>query len=141
MKPRISTRTHAILDYLTVGTFLTLPRVLGWSDRLTNAVTFLAIGKLGYTLMTRHEGGAVRILPTKAHLALDAAGGATLASLPWLLDEDDDVAKVTCAALGAFDIAAAPLTEPRSPYEHFEAQQQAVPVPARHWVPEIPSPT
>jgi hypothetical protein len=118
MDPRISSKTHAVVDYLTIGTLLTLPRVLGFSQKLTDAITTLALGQLGYTLMTRHEGGVVRVLPFKAHLVMDAVGGAGLATLPWTLGEDDDdTAKVTCAAMGAFEVMAAAMTEPRSQVE------------------------
>ena len=90
----ISTRAHGILDYLTIATFLTLPRVMGWSRGLTQGMTMLALGKLGYTLFTRHELGLVKKLPMQAHLALDAAGGAALCAMPTLLgDEDDEFAQ------------------------------------------------
>ena len=108
----ISTKAHGVLDYLTIATFLTLPRVMGWSKGLTDGMTALALGKLGYTLFTRHELGLVKKLPMQAHLALDAAGGAALCAMPTLLGDEDDVgAQAACCALGLFDIAAAPLTE------------------------------
>jgi hypothetical protein len=108
----ISTKAHGVLDYLTIATFITLPRVMGWSRGLTQGMTALAISKLGYTLLTRHELGAVKKLPMQAHLALDAAGGAALCAMPMLLGDEDDVgAAVACCALGLFDIAAAPLTQ------------------------------
>jgi hypothetical protein len=108
----ISTKAHGVLDYLTVATFLTLPRVMGWSKGLTDGMTALALGKLGYTLMTRHELGLVKKLPMQAHLALDAAGGAALCAMPMLLGDEDDVGACgACCALGIFDIVAAPLTE------------------------------
>jgi len=108
----ISTKTHGVLDYLTIATFFTLPRVMGWSRGLTQGMTALAAGKLAYTLMTRHELGLVKKLPMTAHLALDAAGGAALCAMPMLLGDEDDVgAQAACCALGLFDIAAAPMTE------------------------------
>jgi hypothetical protein len=110
----ISTQFHGVLDYLTIGTFLTLPRVMGWSKGLTDGMTMLALGKLGYTLMTRHELGLVKKLPMQAHLAMDAAGGAVLCAMPKLLGDEDDVgACAACCALGIFDIVAAPMTETR----------------------------
>ena len=110
----ISTKMHGVLDYLTVGMMLGLPRMLGCKRSFTDAVTCLALGKLAYALFTRHELGAVKVIPMKTHLALDTAGGATLAALPFLMDEDDPAARTACVALGIFDIAAAPLTETRS---------------------------
>jgi hypothetical protein len=111
MRKPISTQMHGVLDYLTVATFLTLPRALGCSERLSNAVGAVALGKLCYTLFTRHELGVVKAIPMKAHLAMDCVGGAAIASLPFLLEEDNEVATAALVALGAFDIAAAPLTE------------------------------
>lgn len=112
MHKPISTKAHGVLDYLTVATFLTLPRVMGWSKGLTDGMTALALGKLGYTLMTRHELGLVKKLPMQAHLALDAAGGAALCAMPMLLGDEDDVGACgACCALGILDIVAAPLTE------------------------------
>ena len=122
----ISTKTHGVLDYLTIATFITLPRVMGWSRGLTQGMTMLGLGKLGYTLFTRHELAPFKKLPMTAHLALDAAGGAALCAMPMLLgDEDDEGALETCCALGAFDILAAPLTETtmRRPEQTIEYRQ------------------
>ena len=113
----ISTRTHGLIDYLTIWTFLTLPRLLGWNKELTNAMTMVALGKLGYTLFTRHELGAVKAIPMKAHLALDAMGGAAVCALPFLTDEDDMTATVVCASLGLFDIGAATTTETEASFD------------------------
>ena len=123
----ISTRTHGVLDYLTIATFITLPRVMGWSKGLTQGMTLLGLGKLGYTLMTRHELGLVKKLPMTAHLALDAAGGAALCAMPMLLgNEDDEGAQAACCSLGLFDIAAAPLTQTtmRRPEQTVEYREQ-----------------
>ena len=87
----ISTKTHGVLDYLTIATFITLPRVMGWSRGLTRGMTMLGLGKLGYTLFTRHELAPFKKLPMAAHLALDAAGGAALCAMPMLLGDEDDV--------------------------------------------------
>ena len=108
----ISTKAHGVLDYLTVGAMLTLPRVMGWSRGLTQGMTLLGLGKLGYTLFTKHELGLVKKLPMQAHLALDAAGGAALCAMPMLLGDEEDVgACAACCAMGLFDIAAAPMTQ------------------------------
>ena len=67
----LSTRTHGVVDYLTAGTLLALPRAMGWGDRVTNLLTGAALGTVAYSLLTRYELGAVKVLPMKAHLALD----------------------------------------------------------------------
>ena len=106
----ISTKTHGILDYMTVGFALAFPRVLRCSNEFTNAVTMIALGKLGYAMMTKHELGAAKLIPMKAHLAMDAVGGATLAALPFLMDEENPAAVACAVGMGLFDIAAAPIT-------------------------------
>src|SRR3954453_3677533 len=104
----ISTKMHGVLDYMTIATFLTLPRVMGWSRGLTQGMTALALGKLGYPLFPRHELAPIKKLPMAAHLAMDAAGGAALCAMPMLLGDEDDIgAQAACCALGLFDIAAA----------------------------------
>lgn len=106
----ISTRTHGILDLVTAGTLLTLPRVLGWSERLTNTLTGAALGTLGYSLLTNYEFGLVRVLPMRAHLALDAINGMAFCGAPWLFPEEDDNTRATLIGIGLFEIGAAFLT-------------------------------
>ena len=36
---RMSTRTHGVLDFLTAGTLVALPRALGWGERVTSTLT------------------------------------------------------------------------------------------------------
>jgi hypothetical protein len=107
----ISTRTHGILDYVTAGFALTFPRLLRCSDGFTNAVTMLALGKLGYSMLTKHELGLAKVIPMKVHLAMDAVGGAAMAALPFVMDEDDPTAVACAVGMGLFDIAAAPMTQ------------------------------
>jgi hypothetical protein len=111
---RISTRTHAFLDFATVGFALIFPRLLGASDRFAQAITNLALGKIGYALLTRHELGLLRVIPMKTHLMLDAVAGAGVCALPFLVEEENEAVIACALGLGLFDIAAAPLTDTRS---------------------------
>ena len=111
MRKPISTQTHGVLDYLTVAMFATLPKLLGFNKPVTCAMQSLAVAKLAYALCTDHELGVVRKIPMKAHLVLDSIGGAGLAALPFLLDDDDDTAKAVCLTLGATDIVVGALTQ------------------------------
>jgi hypothetical protein len=124
----ISTKAHGVLDYLAVGTMFALPRAMGWSRGLTQGMTALALGKLGYTLCTRYELGLVKKLPMSAHLALDAAGGVALGLMPMLMGDEEDVgAQAACCTLATFEFLVAPLTETRLPFpveETFEFREQ-----------------
>lgn len=44
----------------------------------------LGVGALVYSLMTRYELGALKVIPFKVHLMLDIASGILLAASPWL---------------------------------------------------------
>jgi hypothetical protein len=129
MRKRISTKTHAFLDYLTIAKFLLLPRVMNFSPAVTNGMTAVGLVKLAYTLLTKHEGGVYKVLPMKAHLAMDVAGGAMLCALPFAADDADETEKGVCCALGGFDIVAAALTEPEmSPTSRAKIRQQIAPM-------------
>lgn len=82
----ISTQIHGVLDYVTGGTLLSAPKVLGIEDVPASArVLRLAGGGAAlYSMLTDYELGAVKLVPMPVHLALDAASGALLASSPWL---------------------------------------------------------
>jgi hypothetical protein len=109
---RISTRTHGVLDFLTAGTLVALPRVLGWGERVTNTLTGVAIGTLGYSLLTNYEFGVLRVLPMRGHLAIDAMSGVALCAAPAMFPEEDRSTHATLVALGLFEIGAAMLTQP-----------------------------
>src|SRR3954451_4361969 len=113
---RISTRTHGVLDFLTAGTLVTLTRALGWSREVTNLLTGAGLGALGYSVLTRYEWGLIKIMPMKAHLALDALSGASLCAAPLLLSDEEPEVKAALVGLGLFELAAALTTEtePRS---------------------------
>src|SRR5438309_1415816 len=109
---RISTRTHGVLDLVTAGTLVALPRMLGWGERVTKALTAVGIGSLGYSLLTDYEFGLVRVLPMRGHLALDAAAGAALCMSPTMFPEEDDSTHAALVGLGLFELGAALLTRP-----------------------------
>ena len=111
MQKLISTRTHGILDYVTVGFALAFPRFLPCKESTKNAITTLFLGKLGYAMLTQHEMGLYKLIGMKTHLALDCMGGATLCAIPFMTDEDDPGTIACCVGLGLFDIAAAPISE------------------------------
>ena len=107
----LSTRMHGVVDYLSVGTLLALPRALGWSTSVTRLLTNAALGTLGYSLMTRYELGLVKVLPMTGHLLLDGMSGALLCGAPFLFPNEDTSVKAALVGLGAFEIVTALNTE------------------------------
>ena len=106
-----STRMHGVLDFLTAGTLLTLPRALGWSEGVTRLLTNMALGTVGYSLLTKYEWGLVKVLPMKGHLLLDGISGASLLAAPLLFPDEDSSTTGALVALGLWELAASLTTE------------------------------
>lgn len=81
---KISTRTHGMIDYGTSLGMLVLPRLLRWNPGVVRLLMGSAIVTTIYSMMTKYELGVFKILPMKAHLALDGAQSMALASAPFL---------------------------------------------------------
>ncbi len=111
----IPTSVHGVLDYMTSGLLVALPRMMGWSKPATQFFTGAALGTLGYSLLTRYELGAVKVMPMEAHIGLDTLNGLTLLTSPfWLLRRETKDVRLTLIALGLYELAAAAMskTEP-----------------------------
>src|ERR687886_2946987 len=81
----IPTSVHGVLDYVTGSALLAAPELFGLKDVPPAALTprLAGTGATAYSLLTDYELGAVRLLPMRVHLVLDAASGALLAAAPW----------------------------------------------------------
>jgi hypothetical protein len=79
----------------------------------------MGVASTVYSLFTNYELGAVKKIPMKVHLALDAASGAFLAASPWLFGFAKKV-WIPFVAAGVFEIAAALFTKFEE--ESFEGQ-------------------
>ncbi len=82
----IPTFAHGILDYATGSALLAAPELFKLKDVPASALAprIAGGGAAAYSLLTDYELGAVKLLPMKIHLALDAASGVMLAASPWL---------------------------------------------------------
>lgn len=123
----LSTRMHGVLDYVMVAALLALPRMLGWSERVTMLLTVLAVGALVFTLLTRFELGLIKVLPMKVHLALDVLSGAALIGAALILADEPNAVRAMLAILGLFEILAVMITrtEPLIASAGHSAEAQA----------------
>src|SRR5215218_10080261 len=82
----IDATLHGVTDY-TVGTLLmtAFPRLAG-IEGTESARQIRTAGAVhaGYSTVTNYPLGAVKLLPFKAHLALDALGAIALAATPFV---------------------------------------------------------
>ena len=83
----LSPRLHGVVDYLAAASLLTLPFILGLGETQPLA-RWLAVGTgaavVVVSLLTNYRYGAVRVLPFRGHLAIDAAAATVFALAPAL---------------------------------------------------------
>jgi hypothetical protein len=112
----IDSTLHGVVDY-TAGAFLTtaFPKVAGIEG--TRAATQIRIAgaiHAAYSTLTDYPLGIVKVLPFKAHLALDALGAVALAATPFVTGQyrhgrDQWAPHV---ALSLFELASLAITDP-----------------------------
>lgn len=110
MNRPISTTTHGVIDYVTVGTLATLPRVLKWNPRLTNLLSGSAASILGYSLLTDYELSLAKIVPMKTHLALDGVSALLAGTAPLIARERRKDAIFTMLGVAIFAATVTMLT-------------------------------
>ncbi|MEN5434428.1 MULTISPECIES: hypothetical protein [Sphingobacterium] len=88
MRNLISTQWHAFLDYILAFTLLVGPWIFGYSeDHYGKLISVLAGGLIiVLSVLTRYEGGLIRIIPMPLHLNMDVVLGVFLIVSPFVLD-------------------------------------------------------
>ncbi|MFL5772508.1 MAG: hypothetical protein ACJ75F_05070 [Flavisolibacter sp.] len=89
----IETKTHGILDYLTGILLILSPWIFDFNEGGAETIipVVLGAGVIMYSLLTDYEMGGSYKITMKTHLLLDFAGGALLATSPWIFGFNDDV--------------------------------------------------
>ena len=82
----ISTRAHAIIDYLTGALLILAPYLFGFA---TGGIEqwlpqILGVALIGMSLITQYELSAAKVIPLGVHLGVDVVAGILLAVSPWL---------------------------------------------------------
>ena len=81
----VDSTLHGVVDYTAATTLLTaFPRLAGiGGTRSARQVRIAGAVHGGYSTLTRYPLGIVKLIPYKAHLAMDAAGALALAATPF----------------------------------------------------------
>lgn len=85
MKKPISPRMHGVIDYVTVATTATMPRLLRFPKQAEQLAYVLAGGYGGLSSVTDYPLSVKRAVPFKMHGAAEAAVGMALPFMPWAL--------------------------------------------------------
>jgi hypothetical protein len=112
----IDSTLHGVVDY-SAGTFLltAFPRVAGIEGtRSATQVRAAAAIHAAYSTLTDYPLGIVKLIPFKAHLALDALGAVALAATPFVTGQyrEGPDQWVPHVALSAFEFASLLITDP-----------------------------
>jgi hypothetical protein len=83
----IPTKVHGILDYIVAIALFFAPSIFGFMDVGGAAVIIpmvLGVGLFLYSLFTKYEWGAIKVLSMPYHLMFDIAASVFLALSPFL---------------------------------------------------------
>jgi hypothetical protein len=82
----IPTKAHGAVDMAKGPALIAAPTLLRMNGNTGATLPPRVVGSLAtvYSLLTDYEFGLKRVVPMRAHLALDAAGGLALAAAPFL---------------------------------------------------------
>jgi hypothetical protein len=112
----IDSTLHGVVDYMAGMTLMTVfPRMVGVSGtRSARQIRTAGAIHAGYSTMTSYPLGVVKVLPFKAHLALDAVGAIALAATPFVTGQWRKGARqwVPHMALSVFELGSLAMTDP-----------------------------
>ena len=107
----ISPRAHAIIDYITVGSFLmTAAWFWGRSKRAAIAALISGGAELAISLLTNYPGGVKKVINFRTHRDIDFGLGAMTATMPEFLAFKDEDERRFFLAQGALITAVSQLT-------------------------------
>jgi hypothetical protein len=86
MKKPITPFAHGLIDYSTVAMLTAAPKLMRLDRRAGAACYALAGGYTMLSMLTDYPLAAKRVVPFKAHGVAEAAIGAMLPALPFVLD-------------------------------------------------------
>jgi hypothetical protein len=112
----IDSTLHGVVDY-QAGALLTtvFPRLAGVEGtRSAGQIRTAGAFHAGYSTITKYPLGIVKLLPYRAHLALDAAGAAALAVTPFVTGQFSEGPRqwVPHVGLALFEFASLAMTDP-----------------------------
>lgn len=115
----IPTKAHGAIDMATGPALIAAPTLLRMNGNTGATIPPRVVGSVAtlYALLTDYEFGLKRILPMRAHLALDALGGVALAATPFLTGARKNGLRhwLPHAVIGANEVLLAVTTKERPP--------------------------
>jgi hypothetical protein len=120
MTKPISTRMHGMIDYAWAATANSMAGRLDGAASTVRLLRRAADTATASALVTNYEYGAVRLLPMKGHLAVDALLCSVLVASPLFLPRSERRHAMGPVLLGIAGLIAGMLTRTQSPTEQEE---------------------
>lgn len=114
MNKPITRQMHGVADYAYAPLMFAAPKIAGFEDedKAVRITRIIGGGVLASTVLTRAEWGLCKLVPFKAHLALDVAVSLFAFAAPWLFGfAANPRARNTFIAMGAVGALVTSLTE------------------------------
>jgi hypothetical protein len=115
----IPTSLHGLIDHVVEPTLVAAPALLGLRRTSPEGIVAWTVGGIEglYSTLTDYEMSMKNVVPMPVHLALDAAGGATLATVPLVTGARKRGKKhwLPHLAIGALEVGMALLTKAEPP--------------------------
>lgn len=111
---------HGVADYLYAPLVFAAPTLAGFEEeeQAATACHLIGGGVMASTTLTKAEWGLCRVLPFKAHLALDVAVSLFSLAAPWIFGFSGNAkARNTFIAMGTVGGIVTALTEPEEMFE------------------------
>ncbi|PYX32457.1 MAG: hypothetical protein DMG80_07970 [Acidobacteria bacterium] len=108
----ISPNAHAVIDYLTIGSFLVSAGFFwGRSKRAALAALICGGTELAVSLLTNYPGGIKKVISFRTHGEIDLGLAAMAATMPEFLAFNEDSEKKFFVGQGALITAVSELTQ------------------------------
>ena len=112
----VDSTLHGVVDYMAGAALTTvLPKLAGVEGtRSARQMRIAGAAHAGYSTMTDYPLGIVKLLPFKAHLALDAIGALAVGATPFVTGQYKEGRRqwVPHVALCAFELMSLAMTDP-----------------------------
>jgi hypothetical protein len=128
----VDSTLHGVVDYMAGATLTTVfPRLVGVEGtRSARQIRVAGATHATYSTMTDYPLGIAKLIPFKAHLAIDAIGALALAATPFVTGQYKEGRRhwVPHVALCAFELMSLAMTDPTGKgdfHGNVEAVRQA----------------
>ena len=112
----IDSTMHGVTDYQVGATLMTVfPRLAGISGtRSARQIRAAGAAHAAYSTLTDYPLGVVKVIPYKAHLALDAVGALAIAATPFVTGQWKEGPKqwVPHVGLALFELTSLAMSDP-----------------------------